>query len=532
MRKYTEEDLQRALFAVKNGLSQKKAQTIYGVPRSTLQNRIKGHITRQEAHEPEQRLSKVQEEGLARWILVQESVGLAPTHGQIRAFAGRILWARGDALPLGKRWMAGFLRRNPILKTKKQFRIESVRVNGATTEVIKKWWPNLTIPAIQAIKPENRWNMDEAGIMEGMGDNGLVVGSVGKRFIQKKHPGSRAWTSFIECISATGRSLHPLVIFKGKSIQQQWFETKLDDFKYWQFTATENGWTTDDTCLEWLKKVFIPQTQPQDRSEARLLVLDGHGSHETTDFMWECFLHNIYLIYLPPHTSHVLQPLDLAVFSSLKTAYRKYVGNYSLLTDSTPLGRRNFLKCYYQARLAALIARNIRSGWQASGLWPVNSAKPLMNRLLLENSNKLEEEPQKRKEKEPFLEWNADQSAFQVSTPKKLEDIRDQVHQVSQLGKALAPTARVLFRKVSKAVAQRDFQIAQQERKIQQLEARVLQLQPRKRMKVQTSPNSRFASIRAIYQAQIDAGDRDIDAEDSDGTTELSSTLSHITVRE
>jgi hypothetical protein len=61
--------------------------------------------------------------------------------------------------------------------------------------------------------------MNEAGIMEGMGDNGLVVGSVHKRFIQKKTPGSRAWTSFIECISAVGKSTKPLLIYKGKSVQ-------------------------------------------------------------------------------------------------------------------------------------------------------------------------------------------------------------------------------------------------------------------------------------------------------------------------
>jgi hypothetical protein len=79
--------------------------------------------------------------------------------------------------------MAGFLCRNPILKTKKQFQIDSSYVNGATTEVIKKWWEHLTLPRIKAIKPENHWNMDEAGIMEGIGDNGLVVRSVYKRFI-------------------------------------------------------------------------------------------------------------------------------------------------------------------------------------------------------------------------------------------------------------------------------------------------------------------------------------------------------------
>ena len=79
--------------------------------------------------------------------------------------------------------MASFLRRNPILRTKKQLRINSVRVDSATTEIIKKWQPKLATPAIEAIKPDNRYNIDEARIMEGMGDNGLVVGSVHKRFI-------------------------------------------------------------------------------------------------------------------------------------------------------------------------------------------------------------------------------------------------------------------------------------------------------------------------------------------------------------
>ncbi|XP_044721163.1 DDE superfamily endonuclease domain-containing protein [Hirsutella rhossiliensis] len=127
--------------------------------------------------------------------------------------------------------------------------------------------------------------MDEAGIMEGLGENGLVVGSAEKRSVQKKTPGSRVWTSFIECVSAAGTFLPPLVIFKGKSVQQQWFPEDLSTFSDWQFTATKNGWTSDQTAVEWLEKVFIPRTQPPDPSERRLLVLDGHGSHETVDFM-------------------------------------------------------------------------------------------------------------------------------------------------------------------------------------------------------------------------------------------------------
>ncbi|KAF7912529.1 uncharacterized protein EAF01_001550 [Botrytis porri] len=89
----------------------------------------------------------------------------------------------------------------------------------------------------------------------------------------------------IKCISANGKSITPLVIYKGKSVQQQWFPTDLTLFKGWNFTATENGWTTDATALEWLKKIYIPQTTPIQPENSRLLILDGHGSHETTAFI-------------------------------------------------------------------------------------------------------------------------------------------------------------------------------------------------------------------------------------------------------
>ena len=155
------------------------------------------------------------------------------------------------------------------------------------------------------------------------------------------------------------------MIFKGKTVQQQWFPQDLTLYKGWQFTATENGWTIDSTAIEWLQKVFLPQT---DTLEPRLLILDGHRSHETIDFMYLCYQHNIHLLFLPPHTSHVLQPLDLSVFSALKSWYRKEVGYLTLLTDSSPIGKQNFLNCYQKARKEALSAKNIKSGWKATSL--------------------------------------------------------------------------------------------------------------------------------------------------------------------
>ena len=60
----------------------------------------------------------------------------------------------------------------------------------------------------------------------------------------------------------------------------------------------------------------------------------------------------------------------------------------ALLNDLTLISKQNFLKCYRLARINALTALNCKQRWSASGLWPVCMSKPLINRLLLKNSNK------------------------------------------------------------------------------------------------------------------------------------------------
>ncbi|MDB5910656.1 MAG: transposase [Massilia sp.] len=533
MKQYSEDTIDSALRAIARGKSVKQAALEWGIPRTTLRHRIQGTQPRSIAFSGLQRLSKVQEDYLTQWILTQAALGLPPTHAQVRTFVSRILATKGDLSPLGKRWVASFLRRNPVIKTQRSKSIDSKRVNGATTDIIRPWFRLFEIPEVKAIKPANRWNMDEAGIMEGQGTNGLVLGSRQKVAIRRKQPGSRAWTSFVECISATGKHLPPLVIFKGQSVQQQWFPLDLAPYKPWQFTATEKGWITDSTAVEWLERVFIPGTKPA-TPEPRLLVVDGHGSHETTEFMWLCFQHNIRLLFLPPHTSHVLQPLDLAVFSALKTAYRKELGNLVNLTDSTAVGKRGFLNCYQRARLASLTGQNIRSGWKATGLWPVTMAKPLLSPLLLQNSNKPAIELVNSGTLEMASPAASIQAAFEGSTavwstPRKARDLRLSLSVLSHRVQPIV-TRRQLFYKVQKAIDEKDVQLATTLEKVRSLEAQVEAAKRRKRRMVRTSPNSKFANIEAIHRAQVEAGEAENSPDESSESDIPSETGSCIVV--
>ncbi|KZL65340.1 transposase [Colletotrichum tofieldiae] len=508
MKQYSEHDLQRALWDIADGLSIRGVGRKWGIPEATVRQRLHGTQSRNTAFGRLQRLSQNQEGLLAEWISKQAALGSAFCHQQVKGLAERML---GDGQrPLGRKWMQRFLRRNPSIRTQRCRAIDARRINGATADIIQEWFHRLDLPAILPIKPANGWNMDETGILEGKGSNGLVLGSSETKYIQKKQPGSRAWVSLIECVSARGRALPPLVMYKGKSVQQQWFPLDLQPYASWKFTATENGWTTDQNALEWLEKVFIPQTVPEDPSDTRLLVLDAHHSHTTTDFLWRCFQNHIHLLFLPPHTSHVLQPLDQSVFRPLKVAYRKYLGYLDIQSNSTVTGKRNFIDCYRRARLDALTIQVIKSSWKHTGLWPVDVAQPLSSPFTAGQSGS--------------QQWDEAVSIVPWSTPRKSADLQRQLHLFNQLTQDTREiyTQRHLFRKVQKGWDQQAYRLTVLERQAQAFQAQTDSQQQGRRKRVQTDPNTTFANIEDIRRAQIAAGEAESSTSESSGS-ELSS---------
>lgn len=125
------------------------------------------------------------------------------------------------------------------------------------------------------------------------GLDSLVVGSSDpKRKALLKGPQSCNWTTFIEAVTATGRALKPGIIFKGKELQKQWFLEEFRTIADWYYITSPNGRTDHHIGLEWLKEVYLPQTQPCDPSDVRLIILDGHGSHaQVILLLFTCILY-------------------------------------------------------------------------------------------------------------------------------------------------------------------------------------------------------------------------------------------------
>lgn len=78
------------------------------------------------------------------------------------------------------------------------------------------------------------------------------------------------------------------------------------------YNTSSNGWMEIPQFKEWFEKVFIEFVKSFDGP--KILVLDGHKSHITSDIVQLARSNEIWIICLPPHSTHVLQPLDVAVF--------------------------------------------------------------------------------------------------------------------------------------------------------------------------------------------------------------------------
>lgn len=113
---YTEDNMQKALHKFnQGGHSLRGVAHEFGIPRSTLRNRLDGHRPRSVAFERLQILSRSQEVRLCQWVSAQVDLGVPPTQVQIQEFACRILKAQGDSRVVGKNWINRFMARHSIV---------------------------------------------------------------------------------------------------------------------------------------------------------------------------------------------------------------------------------------------------------------------------------------------------------------------------------------------------------------------------------------------------------------------------------
>jgi len=220
------------------------------------------------------------------------------------------------------------------------------------------------------ILDEDFYNFDETGFMMGIISGSTVVTGSERRGRRKKvQPGNREWATAINCISGGGYSVPPFLLVKGQVHLASWY-TESGIPHDWVIKPTTNGWTDNETGLDWLKH-FDQHTRSRTVGAYRMIVLDGHESHLSFEFESYCKDNNIITISLPPHSSHLTQPLDVGVFSPLKRAYGDQI-NLFIRAHINHITKDEFFIAYHAAYNAIMTKENIAAGFRGTGLIPYN----------------------------------------------------------------------------------------------------------------------------------------------------------------
>jgi hypothetical protein len=335
----------------------RRAAAIYNVPISTLAFRMTGRTPKSESRNGRHKLTSSEEESLVRYILDLDERGFPPRIGSVEDMANSLLATR-RANPVGKQWIYRFIQRRPELKTRFSRSYDFQRALCEDPDAINAWFRLVVnMRTKYGIQDCDFYNFDETGFMMGIICSSMVVTRADRQGKSKKvQPGNREWATAIECASSDGFVLPPFLVVRGVNHLASWY-TECGLPPSWAIKTTSNGWTDNETGLEWLRH-FDKHSSVRRRGAYRMIVLDGHESHLSSQFEDFCKEKNIITICLPPHSSHLTQPLDVGCFSVLKRSYGKEIESF-IKANISHITKTDFFLAFKAAHFASMTLTNV-----------------------------------------------------------------------------------------------------------------------------------------------------------------------------
>lgn len=183
------------------------------------------------------------------------------------------------------------------------------------------------------------WNADETGFCTAMASH-RVLARRGAREVHETAGGSgREYVTVLGAGSADGIRLPPYILYKGVNLFLRWTDGGPAAAMY---GVSQSGWMEADNFMAWFVKLFLPAVNHLLHTGPVLLFVDGHHSHLSLPLIRTAKEKGVHLYCLPPHTTHILQPLDVGVFGPIKKAWNKILKEHKTQTMAANVTKEVF----------------------------------------------------------------------------------------------------------------------------------------------------------------------------------------------
>ena len=362
-------------------LSLREAAAAHSVPKSTLARRVIGKnkfVTGGKKHlgrflpdfppEYEDELAHHIQEMEARFfgLTCQDVRRLAYEFAHKNSIAHRFNVEKEMA---GKKWLYGFLKRNTQITLRKPEPTSLARAMGFNKPAVHNFF-SLYTAVIQDnnIPPSRIFNCDATG-MTTVHKPSKIFASKGKHQIGAITTAERGRNiTVVCCMSAAGHYIPPAFIFPRKRMKAE----LMDAAPAGSLAFCEgSGWMTCDLFRHYLE--HVQKHASASCNNKMLLILDGHSSHtKSLEVLDYASANGIIMLSLPPHTTHKMQPMDVAFYKPFQTYYDQYIQRWMLTHPGRPFTEFQVAGAVAEAFGKAASVRIAVSGFESCGLWPVN----------------------------------------------------------------------------------------------------------------------------------------------------------------
>lgn len=175
-------------------------------------------------------------------------------------------------------------------------------------------------------------------------------------------------TVLVTC-NAAGDLAPTFILFSGKSLPNKVAELAPTDFAY---GYAENGWMVAKNFFEYITNEFEPWLCKKKIARPVILYIDSHSSHITLHLSKFCSEHGIVLIALHTNATHILQPLDVAVFRTVKAQWQKVCESFCQNSLIVGIQKYQFAPLLQKCFNTINFQKILQNGFKKCGLYPFN----------------------------------------------------------------------------------------------------------------------------------------------------------------
>ena len=254
-KQWNEESMTAALNEFQKGIhSINKIAVLYGVPKSTLHDRISGRVQHGTKRGPPPYLNPIEEQELAGHLITVAKIGYGKTRKEVKMIAESVAKEKDvlRATRISDGWWKSFLHRNQGLSLYRADSTAHIRMDSVNKESINQYFNLLeeTMASHNIQKNPNQiYNMDETGMPLSPHTPNIVTQN-GHKKVRYRTLGKKEQITIIACANAAGQAIPPMIKFEGKYLNHEWTIGEVPGTIY---GMSDKGWTDQELFMFWLK---------------------------------------------------------------------------------------------------------------------------------------------------------------------------------------------------------------------------------------------------------------------------------------